>query len=392
MFCTKEHRVVDEGVKVEAQYAKTIDVLHGTDSLTEGFDSRIDECGKTSLEVTGNKHVSTEDVYDITVDGEHHTYWSGGCNVSNCSEIALEDWGVCLLGSLVLPHFIINKNTDWKKLSRTIKLAVRFLDNVIDLAYYPIPIQEIVAKNARRIGLGTMGLSDFLFMKEIRYGSEKAIAEVEKLYRFIRDETYMASMELAKEKGTFPKYNKKDFNNASFVKKLPAKIRILIKENGIRNTTMLTAPPTGSSSLLVDVVGGIEPLPFKGFRRVDGLGERIYVHPLCKEHYDEEWFVDSYDLTPTEHLEMQSVVNRYVDSGVSKTILLPESATVDELSKLLLEYIRDLKGVAVYRDKSRDLQVYYRMERDAIEKYLLENGETALTDEDMQCKTGTCDI
>jgi len=89
---------------------------------------------------------------------------------------------------------------------------------------------------------------------------------------------------------------------------------------------------------------------------------------------------------------MQSVVNRYVDSGVSKTILLPESATVDELSKLLLEYIRDLKGVAVYRDKSRDLQVYYRMERDAIEKYLLENGETALTDEDMQCKTGTCDI
>ena len=313
--------------------------------------------------------------------------------VNPCGELPLEEFGCCNLGALVLPHFIVNKNTNWQKLSRAIKIAVRFMDNIIDLAYYPIPQQEIVVKNARRIGLGTTGLADYFFMKEIRYGSERAVAEIEKLYRFIRDEAYIASAELAREKGAFPKYNRIDYSSASFIRKLPAKIRMFIKENSIRNVTLLTAAPTGTTSLLADVVSGIEPLPFKGYLRSDRVGDRIYVHPLCKDHYNDEWFVDSYDLKPEEHLEMQSVIAKYLDGSVSKTILLPESSTVKDLSEMLLEYIYDLKGVTVYRDKSREKQVYYRLDKEEIEKYLKEgNVSTSLSDEDAQCKSGACEI
>lgn len=347
-----------------------------------------------------------EDVYNGTVDEVHNFYTMVNegkteagkkkfnyINQLQCGELPLEEFGCCNLGALVLPHFIVNKNTNWQKLSRAIKLAVRFMDNIIDLAYYPIPQQEIVVKNARRIGLGTAGLADYFFMKEIRYGSDKAIVEVEKLYRFIRDEAYIASAELAMEKGAFPKYNRIDYASASFVRKLPAKIRMFIKENSIRNVTLLTAAPTGTTSLLVDVVGGIEPLPFKGYLRSDRVGNRIYVHPLCKDHYNEEWFVDSYDLKPEEHLEMQSVIAKYLDGSVSKTILLPESSTVKDLSEMLLEYIYDLKGVTVYKDKSREKQVYYRLTENQIKEYLEKgNATTFLSDEDVQCKSGICDI
>ena len=320
-------------------------------------------------------------------------YFQPIAGVNPCSELPLENFGVCNLGSLVLPHFIINKNTDWKKLSKTIRLGVRFLDNIIDLAYYPIPQQETVVKNARRVGLSTMGLADYLFMKELRYGSEKAITEIEKLYRFIRDEAYIASIDLAKEKGAFPKYDKMEFNRASFIRKLPAKIRMNIKESAIRNVTLLTAAPTGSTSLLADVVGGIEPLPFKGYLRANGVGNRIYIHEHCKENYNAEWFVDSYDLKPEEHLDTQVAVQKYIDSGVSKTIIMPKTSTVKDLNKILLEYIRDLKGITIYRDESREKQVFYRMSKKEIEKTLKEGAaSSSLSEEDIQCSTGVCDI
>jgi ribonucleoside-diphosphate reductase alpha chain len=334
-----------------------------------------------------------EDVWDITVFDDIHIFELNQVLTGNCGELPLEEYGCCNLGALVLPHFIVNKNTNWQKLSRAIKIAVRFMDNVIDLAYYPIPQQEMVVKNARRIGLGTMGLADYFFMKEIRYGSDKALAEIEKLYRFIRDEVYIASVELAKEKGAFPKYNKTDYGSASFVRKLPAKIRMYIKENSIRNATLLTAAPTGTTSLLADVTSGIEPLPFKGYLRSDRVGERIYIHPLCKDHYNADWFVDSYDLKPEEHLEMQSAIGKYLDGSVSKTILLPEYSTVSDLSAILLEYIYDLKGVTVYRDKSRKEQVYYKLSTEQIEEYINNsNVDTHLSEDDVKCSSGYCEL
>jgi len=313
--------------------------------------------------------------------------------VNPCGEIGLENWGVCNLGAVVLPKLLVNKNLNRKLLSKVIRIAIRFMDNIIDIAYYPIPQQDQVVKNARRIGLGTMGLADYLFMKQIRYGSEQCLDELNRLYSFIRNEAYIASSDLAKEKGAFPKYDKLAFSNASFVKKLPASIRLLIKEQAIRNTTLLSAQPTGTTALLADVVGGIEPLPFKGYRRVDGVGERVYISPFASENYDADWFVDSCDLRPEEHLEVQAILQKYIDSAVSKTIILPKDSTVDDLSKFLLEWIYDLKGVCVYRDESREKQVYYRLNRDEIKKALKDSTvSSSLSEEDITCKDGTCEI
>jgi len=312
--------------------------------------------------------------------------------VNPCGEQPLEAFGTCLLGSLVLPNFVTNVNTDWKKLEDTIYKAVRFLDNVIDIAFFPIPKQEEVTKNARKIGLGTMGLADYLFKKQIRYGSDKCIQELDRLYKFIRDTAYLASVKLSKEKGAFPKYNREDYMSASFIKKLPAKIRMEIRENAIRNSCLLSQAPTGTTGLVADVVGGIEPLPFKGYKRVDRVGERIYVHPLAKEDVEGDWFVDSLDLKPEEHLEVQSVIQKYTCAGISKTIILPEKTTVKDLDKILMEYIHDLKGCTVYRDGSRKEQVYYRLTKEEIKKHL-KTAETVMTPEDVDCTSGgSCEI
>ncbi len=317
-------------------------------------------------------------------------YFSPIAGVNPCGELPLENYGVCNLGHLNLPEFIANKNTNYQKLSKVIKVATRFLDNIIDLAYYPIAQQEAVVKQARRIGLGTMGVADYLFTKQLRYGSDEAINELEKLYKFIRDETYLASIELAKEKGAFPAYDKLDYTSASFIRKLPARIRMLIKEHSIRNVTCLTAAPTGTTSIIAGVNGGVEPLPYKGYMRTDGMGKTAYVHPYCAESYDEPWFVDTYDLEPEDHLETQNVIQKYIDGGVSKTIIVPNKTTAGQLSKTLLEYIYDLKGVTVYRDGSRENEVYSRMDRKEVMEYL--DKEHTTESEVTDCREGDCDL
>ncbi len=167
-----------------------------------------------------------------------------GCNP--CGEAILEAYGICCLGSLVLPNFITgNINTNWKKLESTIELAIRFLDNVIDINKYVLKQNDIAAHNSRRIGLGVMGLAEYLFAKKIRYGSEKSVQEVERLMRFIRDKSYEASVKLAKEKGSFPKFDAMMYSKSSFVRKLPARLRMDIKRFGMRNVTVSAIAPTG---------------------------------------------------------------------------------------------------------------------------------------------------
>jgi len=317
-------------------------------------------------------------------------YFSPVTGVNPCGELPLEAYGVCNLGSLPLANYIPNERLNQTKFAKNIHTAVRFLDNIIDLAYYPISQQEPVVKAARRIGLGTMGVADYLFAKKLRYGSEEALTEIDRVYKLLRDEAYGASIELAKEKGAFPAYNKLDYTSASFIRKLPAKIRMEIKEHSIRNCTLLAAAPTGTTSLLAGVNGGIEPLPYKGYWRTDGLGRTAYIHPHCAENYDADWFVDAYDLTPYDHLETQHTIQKYIDGGVSKTIILPNKTSKNKLSKLLLEYIFDLKGCTVYRDGSREKEVYTRMDREEVFDNL--NKEHTTESEVDDCSTGACDI
>lgn len=293
-------------------------------------------------------------------------YYAPILGTNPCGELPLPAYGSCNLGSIVLPKFISGPGgrTSWEDMENTIRLAVRFLDNVIDFTSFPVPEMKIVAEESRRIGLGVMGLADYLFAKEIRYGSEESFDEIEKLFKFIRNIAYDMSVNLAIEKGAFPAFDSVEFGKASFVRKLPASLRRKIKEHGIRNVALLTCPPTGTISLLASVTSGIEPLFSKAYKRKDRISERIYIHPkyeqmLRSNEKVPEWFVDSYDLTPEEHFETQAVIQKYVDGAISKTINLSAGTTVKQLTCWLQEYLFELKGVTCYVDKSRETQVLY---------------------------------
>ena len=327
-------------------------------------------------------------------------YFEPVLGTNPCGETTLGPYGVCDLGSLVLPNFITgNVNTNWKKLEQTIRYAVRFLDDVIDSNKYTLKEIDINAHKSRRIGIGVIGLAEYLFAKKVRYGSEKAVAETEKLMRFIRDVCYQASLELAIEKGAFPMFDPIAYGKASFVRKLPASLRMDIKKHGIRNCTSMALAPTGTISLIADYSSAIEPLFAKAMRRNDRVGERVYVHPKYKEmivNGEEipEWFVDSFDLEPSDHFEMQVACQRYCDASVSKTINLPAETTDQELSDLLLEYIHDLKGCTVYRDGSREGQILNRISDEEVRAEILNDAsiETNMEESDVKCATGACEI
>ena len=311
-------------------------------------------------------------------------------------EQPLPAYGSCCLGSINLKNFTIGRSTCWKKLRQVIKTSVRFLDNVIDRNFYPLNQLEITSKNSRRIGLGVMGLADYLLQKKLRYGDEKACREIERLFKFIRDESYIASIELAKLKSPFAMYDKCLFNKAAFIKKLPVKIRMMIKKYGIRNSNILTSAPTGTTSLIPNVSSGIEPIFAKAYKRSDRINERIYIHEEYKKilDSDEDYFVDSFDLKPENHLEIQRIVGQYLDSSISKTINLPKETTESDLSELLLEYIFDLKGCTVYRDGSREGAPLNRLSKEEVLSYLEneEKIESNLDESDVKCISGKCDI
>ena len=319
-----------------------------------------------------------------------------------CGETTLGPNEACDLGSLVLPNFITgNVNTNWKKLEYVIKLAVRFLDNVIDVNKYVLKEIDINAHNTRRIGIGVIGLTEYLFAKGVRYGSERAVAETERLMRFIRDAAYTASMELAIEKGAFPKFDSTQYGKASFIRKLPASLRMDIKKYGTRNVTLMALAPTGTISLLTNYTNAIEPLFSKAMIRKDRVSERVYIHPKYQEiitngEETPEWFVDSFDLEPKDHFEMQVACQKFCDASVSKTINLPADTTKEDLSSLLLEYIYDLKGVTVYRDGSKKGQILNRMTEAEVREYLLTDTprdvENHLEESDVSCATGACEI
>lgn len=316
-----------------------------------------------------------------------------------CGEAPLGPNGICNLGSIVLTNFISNINTNWKKMEETLRLGVRFLDNIIDINNYILSEFEVSAHNGRRIGIGVMGLADYLFAKQIRYGSKKSIYEVEKLIKFIRDITYDESIKIATEKGAFPKFDPVEYGKAHFIRSLSASTRISIKKHGIRNVTLMAMAPTGTISLLPQVTSGIEPLFLKAYKTNDNAHDRIYVHPIYKEMLKEtfgvsaDWFVDTTDLKPADHLEVQVAVQKYTDGAVSKTINMKKGTTEEELSDLLLEYIHDLKGVTVYVDGSKNDQPLVPItDKNKILEYINKGKLIEADENSVTCATGNCKI
>ena len=155
-------------------------------------------------------------------------------------------------------------------------------------------------------------------------------------------------------------------------------------------------PSHNTTSLLTEGQSGIEPLFSKAYKRVDRVGERSYIHPILLEYPEgdfPDWYVDAYDLKPEDHFETQVIIQKYIDSSVSKTINLPEHTKAEDLDKLLLEYVKDLKGVTVYRDKSRSPQILAPLSKEEIIEELKNNNITNSHDENaVQCASGSCDL
>lgn len=309
-----------------------------------------------------------EEVFDITV-ADIHRFSANGLIVSNCGEEGLPNWGVCNLASLNLSAFVkgyeIDKKgeMDYESLAEAARIAVRFQDNVVDADNYVYPqIKEMQLRGERRIGLGTLGLADALIKMHLRYGSEESLAVVDNIYKTIRDAAYDESVNIAKEKGPFPKINRTKHLRGHFIKQLPLTIQKKMKKYGIRNSMLLQAAPTGTTSLLSGASSGIEPVYEFEYYHMGRLGKQLVYHSLYgewrKAHPNEErpgYFVAANGLTPEDHVRIQSVVQKYVDASISKTVNAPNAHSVEDVKKLYtLAYELGCKGITYMREGSRE--------------------------------------
>ena len=291
--------------------------------------------------------------------------------VNPCGEEGLPNWGVCNLCSINLAALVNETGEmDYRRLEEVSKIGVRFQDDVIDADFYVFPeIKKVQQQGERRIGLGTMGLGDALIKMKLRYGSPESLPVIDKIYRTIRDAAYESSVEIAKEKGPFPKIDIVKHLEGYFIKQLPQDVRKKMKKHGVRNSVILQQAPTGSTSLLSGVSSGIEPVYEFEFIRRDRLGEHVLRHPLYDAWLEEfkkthgrepkreerpEYFVSANDLTPEDHVLVQAAIQTYVDASISKTVNAPATHTVEDVKKLYtLAYEQGCKGITYMREGSR---------------------------------------
>ncbi|TVR83237.1 MAG: adenosylcobalamin-dependent ribonucleoside-diphosphate reductase [Rhodospirillales bacterium] len=286
-----------------------------------------------------------------------------------CGEQPLPPYGTCLLGSVNLARLVEKPFTpeariDLDKLADLVAVAVRMLDNVIDVSGYPLPEHEHEAKAKRRIGLGITGLADALIQCRARYGGSEAVRLTELWLGTIMRAAYLASTRLAAEKGAFPLFDRERYLAAPLVARLDADVRDAIARDGIRNALLTSIAPTGTISLFADnVSSGLEPvfsfsytrhvLGRDGSRREEAVSDDAY--RLFRRLYGEgrplpDYFVDAQALTPGDHLVMQAAVQKYVDSSISKTINCPESIAFDDFKSVYMQaYDLGCKGCTTYR-------------------------------------------
>lgn len=321
-----------------------------------------------------------------------------------CGEIWMSPYDCCCLGALVLPRFVIGGEVDWDMLKGTVKIGVRFLDNVLTVNEYPLA--EIKAKCAqlRRIGLGITGLHHMLLELGLKYNSPEGLEFVDNLMKKIKNWSYETSSDLAAEKGPFPGFDPDKYLKGAFIKTLKPSMRSKIRKDGMRNCATMTIAPVGTGSIVCDVSSGIEPIFSAGHVRrfqtgteIDGtkiFGTEELVDPMFQrfvmEGRDVTHFVGAHDLSMRDHMEMQRVCQRHVDNAVSKTINVPFGTSPAELGDLMMEFFPDLKGLTVYPDGSRENQPLtpIPLER-AIELAKTSIAEATSAD---ACRSGLCDV
>lgn len=314
-----------------------------------------------------------------------------------CGEQPLQPYESCNLGSINLGKFVEDGTINWDKLKETVYIATHFMDNVVDMNNYPLRrIEQMTKKGNRKIGLGIMGWADMLILLGIPYNSEKALKLAERVMEFINYHSHLASIELAKERGPFPNFKISVWQDPEVAKNMYKRegsqmdwdlIRNEVQKYGIRNATCTTIAPTGTIAVIANASQGIEPLFAIAYERHTPTFTLYECNPyferIAKERgfYSEELmqklarkfsikdykeipddvkkiFITAHDLTPEDHIRMQAAFQKYIDNAVSKTINFPNSASKDEiLAAYWLAWETGCKGITVYRDGSRQIQV-----------------------------------
>ena len=297
-----------------------------------------------------------DEVFDVTVPGEN-SFDANGLVVHNCGEQPLLPYEACNLGSINLGHMVEDGKVDWEKIRLTTRLAVRFLDDVIDVNRYPLPRIEEMVKLTRKIGLGVMGWADMLFQLRIPYDSEEALDLGRSIMGAINAAGRQESAALALSRGACP----------------------ALPDSGLRNSTITTIAPTGSLSMIADCSSGIEPVFALEFTKevLDGkqfsYRNRYYVEALeggGSPVTVARVFKTSHQIAPEWHVRMQSAFQENVDNAVSKTINMPNSATIEDVEKAyVLAWKTHCKGITVFRDGCRSGQVLY-VDKPAVQQAL----------------------
>lgn len=290
-----------------------------------------------------------------------------------CGEQPLPPYGACLLGSInmakmVLYPFTVHARFNMDMLESTVRTAVRMMDNVVDVSNFPLDAQRAEAEAKRRLGLGVTGLADMLIMMRVKYGSEEGVYLTDDVMHAVARFAYLESVELAKEKGSFPLFDADKFLESGHMLGMDEDIRIVIREHGIRNALLTSIAPTGTISLYAgNVSSGIEPVFANSYTRKvlqkDGTRTEELVEDYAVYMYRQycldndidnsvlpDYFVTAQTLTPSDHIRMQSAAQRWVDSSISKTVNVPEDISFEDFKAVyMLAWDTGCKGCTTYR-------------------------------------------
>ncbi len=285
-----------------------------------------------------------------------------------CGEQPLPPYGACLLGSINLARLVAEPfddaaHLDEDALKELVATAVRMMDNVVDASKFPLPEQEAEAQAKRRIGLGVTGLADALLMLGLRYGSDEAARQTERWLHAIARAAYLASVQLAEEKGVFPLFDAEKFLASGTMQQMDDDLRDAIRKHGIRNALLTSIAPTGTISLYAgNVSSGIEPVFAYAYTRkvLQKDGSRTeeevvdYAVQMWRDKFGDkdlpEFFVNAQTLSPSDHVKMQAAAQKWIDSSISKTINCPEDISFDAFKDVYMQaWDQGCKGCTTYR-------------------------------------------